>query len=230
MLEFTHPLMYGIYIILFVVCTILAYVFIAKDKMTLFYWLIAILYLLISWIFLDMTWQMSITALIVLTIALLITKSKNTYDVFKKYIIWSISFIVLNFIIKWFVLYFDIPIIEQIDSIGICCFDLLSICISCEAIYSSIRFSKNNEWEKNNILILDKLKEFSFYKNINSFYQLNYMITKNMRNSLSIPEINYYYEVLQKYITDNYDTLCQKTKEYVLDRIFDVYQTPIKLK
>ena len=72
MLEFTHPLMYGIYIILFVVCTILAYVFIAKDKMTLFYWLIAILYLLISWIFLDMTWQMSITALIVLTIALLI--------------------------------------------------------------------------------------------------------------------------------------------------------------
>lgn len=225
MLDFRHPLMYSVYIALFLVCTVLAFYFIIKDKTKLFYVLCAFIYFIISWIFLDMVWQMSITSIIIIVIANAVSISENTYDVFKKYLIWAISFVVLNFVIKWFVLYFAINLTAQLDSIGICCFDLLAICLCCEVIYSSIKFKKNTPWENENIDVLNKLKEFSFYNKTSSIYQFNYYVTKNFRHSLSIPEINNYYLALQDYISKNKEELLKLPKEEFLSKIFSVYKS-----
>ncbi len=226
-MNFNHPLMWGVYIAIFVICSTLAFVFLARNMVKSLLWLCAILYVLISVIFMDMLWQMSITSIIVLAIALVVGVSKNTYSVFRRYMIYSVVLIILNFVMKWFLLYYHIELTDPIDNIGTCCFDLVSICLCLEIIYTSFRFPINNEWEDNNRDLLDKLKEFSFYSKLTSFYKLNYKVARCMRHSLSISDINAYYKMIRCYVDDNRDKLVKMEKEELLSSIFSVYKVDI---
>lgn len=178
----------------------------------------------ITYLYLDYRWVLSIASFICLLLGIYFSKKYNTYVVYKRYLMYALISLVVSIAFKYTILYLGLPIRDSLDKISIVCLDILSVVFSLEAVYSSYKYPMQQKREENVEIALTKLREFSFYDNLDSLYKFNYDNARRFTHSLDLREINCYYNSILEYLENNIDTVKELPKEELLNNLFDLYK------